>query len=289
VSVIEAAPAKINLALSVIGKRDDGYHLIDSLVVFTAHGDSVTAAAADTDRFTLSGPFARQLPSLQSADNLCIRARDGLRLFLRGMGHPAPPVALKLIKNLPVASGIGGGSADAAATLRCLLAHWRFRPDTAPIAALALTLGADVPMCLASRAARATGIGECLEPVAGLSGIPLVLVNPGVAVGTREVFRRLTDRQNPPLPPIPAFSGPVDLARWLSETRNDLERPARALAPSIGDCLARITESGALAARMSGSGASCFGIYGDMNGAMMAAGLIGARHPGWFVAATRTL
>jgi 4-diphosphocytidyl-2-C-methyl-D-erythritol kinase len=276
----EHAPAKINLALHVTGRRADGYHLLESLAVFTEFGDRLSVAPAAEDSFVVTGPFAAHVPV--DAGNLVIRARDALRTL---DAAAATPVAITLEKNLPIASGIGGGSSDAAAALRALSRHWRIDAD---LAALGIKLGADVPMCLAARSLIARGIGEVLEPVS-LPPLSLVLVNPGVAVSTPEVFRDLASRENPVLPPLPSSLDAASVLAWLRTTRNDLEAPAKALAPVIGDALDALDRSGALFSRMSGSGATCFGLFESRTAADAAAASIRAGSPGWFVAATATV
>lgn len=293
-ALAEAAPAKINLALHVTGRRADGYHELESLAVFTAFGDRILVEPTAADRFTIDGPFASGLDT--GAGNLALRARDALRRALDTRsassgsppsGPPLPPVAIHLEKNVPVAAGIGGGSGDAAAVLRALTRHLRL-DGAALLAALAPALGADVPMCLASRPLIARGIGERIEPVAGLPELALVLVNPGVAVSTPAVFAALAGRANPPLPPLPARRDLAALVGWLCATRNDLEAPALGLAPAVAECLAALRANGALFARMSGSGATCFGICESPAHASRAAGAIGRARPGWFVTATST-
>lgn len=286
---IRAAAAKVNLALSVIGRRADGYHMLDSIVVFTEFGDQLHAEPAKVDSFEIDGPFAAALTGSPDAENLCLKARDGLRALALAGGNDAPGVALRLTKAMPVASGIGGGSADAAATLHLLSDVWNFAARVDDLAQLALSLGADVPMCLAGQPARASGIGETLDFIDGLPALALVLVNPGVAVSTPSVFRALESRDNPPLPPIPRLATASDVAQWLGNTRNDLEPPARQLAPEIDACLVALSGSGALVARMSGSGATCFGLYGTEAEAGVAAAALGRQKPGWFVTATRSL
>jgi len=283
------APAKINLALHVTGQRADGYHLIESLVVFTELGDQVSADLADADLFDLVGPEAGALSRLSADDNLVTRARDALRQAAHAAGHAAPAVQIRLNKRLPVASGIGGGSADAAAALRLLGQLWNFQPTADVLSEIALGLGADVPMCLVSRPLIASGIGEKIDPLKIRFSLDVVIVNPRIGVSTPAVFSALQSRQNPRLP----LPGHVDdrgaLAAFLAATRNDLEVPARQMVPQISACLAAFDDTGASFVRMSGSGASCFGFYDNTQAAHAAAAAISAARPDWFVAATRTL
>lgn len=263
----EAAPAKLNLALHVTARRGDGFHALDSLVVFTAFGDRLRLAPGEG--VALAGPFGA---GLAGHDNLCTAAAGLMRAR----------VAITLDKRLPVASGLGGGSADAAAVLRGLMrAGW-----PAPEASALPGLGADVPVCLASRPMRMRGIGEVLDPVPALPDLALVLVNPGAALTTPAVFAALERADNPGLPVLPARLGRAALLGWLAATRNDLQAPAQRLLPVIGRVLAALATSGAELARMSGSGASCFGIFPDPARAEAAAARIRAAEPGWWVQAT---
>ena len=282
---IEAAPAKINLALHVTGQRADGYHLLETLVTFTEAGDTIRIRDADADSFSISGPFGNLLRAGDGGDNLVTRTRDLLRDALTSTGQPAPPVAIHLEKNLPVASGIGGGSADAAATLRGLLRHWRagIAPDT--LASTALTLGADVPMCLESRSLIARGIGEDIEPVTDLPELSMVLANPLKAVSTPEIFRRLQNKTNPPLP----ASATIGWMDFLAQSRNDLQPPAQALLPEIGEIIGLLSQEGAALVRMSGSGATCFGIFHSLEAARKAETSLLKKRPGWYFQATRTI
>ncbi|RRN75910.1 4-(cytidine 5'-diphospho)-2-C-methyl-D-erythritol kinase [Agrobacterium deltaense] len=282
---IEAAPAKINLALHVTGQRADGYHLLETLVTFTEAGDTIRIRDADADSFSISGPFGDLLRAGDGGDNLVTRARDLLRDALASTGQPAPPVAIHLEKNLPVASGIGGGSADAAATLRGLLRHWRagIAPDT--LASMALTLGADVPMCLESRSLIARGIGEDIEPVTDLPELVMVLANPLKAVSTPEIFRRLQTKTNAPLP----ASATIGWMDFLAQSRNDLQPPAQALLPEIGEIIGLLSQEGAVLVRMSGSGATCFGIFHSLEAARKAETSLRKKRPGWYFQATRTI
>ncbi|MGK9041983.1 4-(cytidine 5'-diphospho)-2-C-methyl-D-erythritol kinase [Rhizobium sp. SA279] len=282
---IEAAPAKINLALHVTGQRADGYHLLETLVTFTEAGDTIRIRDADADSFSISGPFGDLLRAGDGGDNLVTRARDLLRDALASTGQPAPPVAIHLEKNLPVASGIGGGSADAAATLRGLLRHWRagIAPDT--LASMALTLGADVPMCLESRSLIARGIGEEIEPLTDLPELVMVLANPLKAVSTPEIFRRLQTKTNAPLP----ASATIGWMDFLAQSRNDLQPPAQALLPEIEEIIGLLSQEGAALVRMSGSGATCFGIFHSLEAARKAETSLRRKRPGWYFQATRTI
>jgi 4-diphosphocytidyl-2-C-methyl-D-erythritol kinase len=283
------APAKVNLALHVTGRRDDGYHLLETFAVFTALGDRISAEPDDHDSFSIDGPEAGPLRGEAPGSNLVSRARDALRQAAQADGHAAPPVRLHLDKRLPVASGIGGGSADAAAALKLLARLWGYQPAPETLAAIALELGADVPMCLASRPLIASGIGEALAPVELGFVLDLVIVNPRISVSTPVVFSALESRTNPPLPAHEGLSGRSEFINWLTQTRNDLEPPACAKVPSIADCLTSLQGAGALFARMSGSGASCFGIFENAAAAEAAAIAIRKAQPGWFVAASCTL
>ena len=281
-AVVEEAAAKINLALAVVGQRADGYHLLDSLVTFTAFGDRLGLSPATQDRFTLSGRFGDVLAA--DDDNLVTRARDTVRGALAERGKAAPPVHIHLEKNLPIASGIGGGSADAAAALRGLLTLWQAELPKAALDAIAVSLGADVPMCLAGRPLIARGIGEDITPVF-MPALAVVIANPLVGVSTPAVFRALASKHNPPLTLEPG-------ADWLSiiaGLRNDLEPPARQLCPQIGEIAASLAATDARVVRMSGSGATCFSLYNSQQAAEAAVAVLSKRHPDWFFTATTTL
>jgi 4-diphosphocytidyl-2-C-methyl-D-erythritol kinase len=282
------APAKINLALHITGQRADGYHLIDSLVVFAGLGDRISVELADKDGFHLDGPEAAALSSETASSNLVVRARDGLRDAARRSGIELPPVGIHLDKRLPVASGIGGGSADAAATIKALCRFWDYHPGPEVLAGLALGLGADVPMCLDGKPLVARGIGEALSPVDLGFGLDLVIVNPRVGVSTPSVFSALEHRNNAPLPAPEGLNDKDRFVEWLRTTRNDLQPPAQRMVPAIGDCLNALKHAGARLARMSGSGASCFGVFGSAEAAHAAAAGLQQQKPGWFIAATQT-
>lgn len=273
----EAAPAKINLCLHVTGQRDDGYHLLDSLVAFAGIGDTVSARPWQGLSLSITGPEGAGLSA--GADNLVLRAA-------RLMG--ARDLALTLDKCLPLASGIGGGSSDAAACLR-LLAQRMNAP--LPSRKLALGLGADVPVCLDPRACRMRGIGEDITPLPPLPPLWLVLVNPRLEVSTPQVFRALSRRNNPPLPQtLPVWNDTAALCDWLAGQRNDLEGPAIAIAPVIGQVLDVLgATEGCSLARMSGSGATCFGLYASPETAERAALTIRAAFPNWWCVPTGLL
>lgn len=281
--VEDIARAKINLALHVTGRREDGYHLLDTLVAFPNFGDRLTARAAPSLSLDITGPFATNLAA--GDDNLVLKAA---RLLAERAAGPRG-AELNLEKNLPIASGIGGGSADAAAALRLLNEIWRIDMDSAELADLALKIGADVPMCLASTPLVARGIGDEITPIAALPEAGFLLVNPGAALSTPDVFMALERRDNAPLPALPdAFADAADLSAWLAETRNDLEVPAIALAPVIADVLTELrAQPETLLARMSGSGTTCFALYSTPEQARAAARSLAARHKTWWIQAAK--
>ena len=286
--VSEFAPAKVNLYLHVTGRRPDGYHLLDSLAVFPAVGDRLLAMPAEALSLTFEGPFGAVLEG--EADNpetgnLVLRAA-------RALGGTAG-ARIVLEKQLPVASGIGGGSADAAATLRLLCRLWGLPLACSPVgsagaasapaglAAIALTLGADVPVCLASRPARMGGVGEALTPAPGLPPAGMVLVNPGVALATAAVFRARGAGFSAPAELPASWPDAAAMANDLGKLRNDLEPPAIGLCPVIGVVLSALAAvPGCLLARMSGSGATCFGLFPDAPTAEAAARALA--RPGWW-------
>jgi 4-diphosphocytidyl-2-C-methyl-D-erythritol kinase len=268
----ETAYAKINLALHVRGREPDGYHRIETAFAFAEDGDRLTVAEGDGVGLRVTGPFA---DSLAGEDNIVLAAAYALREHF-GVEAGA---ALALDKRLPVASGIGGGSADAAAALRLLLRWWRLdRPEgtLAGLARLAGRLGADVPACLYSRTARGEGRGDRLEFLDyGVAGSPLLLVNPGAKLSTRAVFNRWGGRDG----------GPLGDPR---SGRNDLEEPARALVPEVGEVIEALASTGrAGMVRMSGSGATCFALFENIADRDEADRRIAARHPHWWRLATR--
>ena len=283
--VREPAPAKINLYLHVTGQRPDGYHLLDSLVVFANTGDRMEAAPPDSLSLTYQGPFADALPDPDG--NLVMQAaRDMADAF--GISEGAH---LTLFKNLPVASGIGGGSADAAAAMRALMRPWQINPEDGKIGKIALSLGADVPVCLISRPAVMRGVGEDLSLIPAFPELPMILVNPGVGVSTPTVFKARHGDFSRPVD-WPANGGGTEaqatVLAALQQTANDLQAPAITLTPVIGEVLAALGEqAGARLVRMSGSGATCFALFDDDSAAHAAAHAIADTHPGWWVQAAQ--
>jgi len=268
----EVAYAKINLALHVRSREPDGYHRIETLFAFAEEGDLLTAELAEALTLGITGPYAGILSG--EPNNLVIRAAIALReAFSVGEG-----AAIRLDKRLPVASGIGGGSADAAAALRLLTRLWRLPTDDPRIQSIARELGADVPACLVSRPVRGTGRGDVLEPLddAKLAGMPLLLINPGVPVATGAVFRGWDGRDRGGLD----AGDPLQVAR---AARNDLESPAIRIAPEIGEALALLARAdGVTLTRMSGSGATCFALFESMAARDAADLLVMRARPGWW-------
>jgi 4-diphosphocytidyl-2-C-methyl-D-erythritol kinase len=278
--VTESAPAKVNLYLHVTGRRPDGYHLLDSLIVFADLCDTVTAAPAERLSLALAGPFA---DALDGSDNLVLRAARALAAHA---GRP-PRAALRLVKHLPVAAGLGGGSSDAAAALRALVRLWDISIEEDDLARLALELGADVPVCLSGRATLVGGVGEVLTPL-DLAPPPchLVLANPRVPLSTAEVFGAFSGPAGALTPPLGPTVDRSDLIDALRVRRNDLEAPARQRAPVIASVLAALDGlPGRRLARMSGSGPTCFALFDTADAASAGAHALAAARPDWWVAA----
>lgn len=284
--IVEAfAPAKINLFLHVGEKRNDGFHELESLVVFAEAGDALTFEPSDALTLSLAGPFASGLDA--ESDNLVLRAA---RTLAAHSGRRAT-AAIRLTKNLPVASGIGGGSADAAATLRGLARLWGLEVSWPELRAVAATLGSDVPVCIESRAAWMEGRGERITPVGVVPAIAMVLVNPAAAVSTADAFRRLSARSGTgKIDHSTRMSTRSDVLALLRTTSNDLEAPARSIAPLIEDVLDELARMpGVEFHRMSGSGATCFALFEDDNAAELATIALSHSHPQWWVQATKTV
>lgn len=275
------ARAKINLFLHVGARRDDGFHPLQSLAIFTAFGDRLAVEEAETLSLGIEGPFAA---ALGDGDNLVLKAARALAARAgRGAG-----AKITLTKNLPVASGVGGGSADAAAALRMLAALWRLQPDGNMLREIAMELGSDIPVCVESAPAFMEGRGEILTPISALPRLPILLVNPGVAVPTKDVFANLKERRGVEMTlPSGRFNDLADILRFLESTGNDLEAPALVLQPVIGEVLSSLNAvPGALFTRMSGSGATCFALMPDDGGCARAAAALKDKHPDWWVQPT---
>lgn len=279
----ETARAKINLTLEILGRREDGYHELASLTVFAELGDRLTCAPAGNLSLEIEGFFAEDLKG--ERDNLVLKAAEALRRHV-GIEKGA---SLRLEKNLPLASGIGGGSADAAATLRALNRLWALGLGEEELRRIGLGLGADVPVCIASKPAFMTGLGETLEPVSLPEGLRLLLVNPRVPVPTGDIFKELAA---PPydgrsVPPPEELTGLREFVDWLNEHPNDLEEPALSIVPEIGDVLGAVrVQPGCHLARMSGSGATCFGLFDNEDRLAKAAARIAAARPKWWCVTT---
>ncbi|HEY4135665.1 MAG TPA: 4-(cytidine 5'-diphospho)-2-C-methyl-D-erythritol kinase [Alphaproteobacteria bacterium] len=286
-----AAPAKVNLTLHVLGRRADGYHRLDSLVAFASLHDVLRAEDAAGLTLDLAGPgaeaLADDLARTPSRENLVLRAA---RALAEAAGIADPAAALGLYKTLPVAGGIGGGSADAAAALIALARLWRLDLTDAAMADIALPLGADLPVCLASRPTMMSGIGERLTPAPALPPLGLLLVNPRVALPTAAVFQALDGHFGAETRLAYQANDAPSLLAALRAGRNDLEAPARRLAPVVGEVLAALERlPGARLARMSGSGATCFALFDDASAAEAAARVLRAGHESWWIAAGRLI
>ncbi len=283
-SVCETARAKVNLTLHIKGKRPDGYHELESLVVFADVCDELVFTPASDDSLSLEGPFA----GLVDGENLVLKTKRAVATWL-GIaigGH------FRLTKNIPVAAGLGGGSSDAAATIRALLQACDSTANAKDFLKQSAAIGADVPVCLQNSAAWMCGLGERVTPVTGLTPLPAILVNPRIKLSTAAVFKTLNAKPLQPEEsgPPPAFAGwndPQEAAAWLNEGRNDLEAPAIALEPAVErvlDTLRRL--DGCLLSRLSGSGPTCFGIFSSQDAAGEAAREIERSCPKWWVQAT---
>ncbi len=282
------APAKINLTLHVTGQRDDGYHLIDSLVAFAPVGDYLTFSDAPVSSLTVEGPEAAGVPT--DMDNLVMKVAEIMA--------PDRGLAMTLEKNIPIAAGLGGGSADAAAAFRGLWNNWdestlkrmealteeQIRAEFQPTFGRVVELGADIAMCIASMKQRAQGIGGKDTPV-DFPDVIALLVNPRVAVSTKEVFQALKQKNNSPMEEVlPTFDGPTDFSEWLAQQRNDLEVPALKICPEIGTVLGVLRGlDGCLLARMSGSGATCFALFDAPEASRAAREQVMRDNPEWWV------
>jgi len=269
---VRTAHAKVNLWLNVVGRREDGYHLLDSLVAFVDLADSVEARPSDRLSLAVTGPESAALAG--EGDNLVLKAA---RLLAGRAGIP-PLAAIGLVKRIPVAAGLGGGSADAAATLRALADLWRLALPEDALFEVAGALGADVPMCLAGRTALATGIGDRLMPAPALPPVAILLVNPGVALPTREVFAARRGPFTLDRPAPPPWRDMPELVAALAARGNDLTEAAMSLQPVVAEMLAFLRRDGeARYAAMSGSGATCYALYDTIAAARRAAAAVPER------------
>ncbi len=274
------APAKINLYLHVTGRRADGYHELDSLVGFTSHGDLIQVRQHEKLYFQINGPFGSSLQA--NDDNLIVRAAKALA---RETGHQGG-AHITLKKNLPVSSGIGGGSADAAATLKALNLLWKTGLVDGDLATLGLKLGADIPVCILSKAARMSGVGESVSKVESLPPLGVLLINPGIPISTLKVFKmhRGSFSQRVELQPI---EDTEVLYEFLAHQRNDLQDLAIQIVPGIKEVLDILSaETGCRLVRLSGSGATCFGLFDNETLAKDAGRSISGNYPNWWVQPT---
>ncbi len=285
-AITVTAPAKINLTLHVCGRRADNYHLLDSLVVFAGIGDRITASSAEQIGLAVTGPFGAALSG--EPDNLVLRAARLLAITHRLKAG----AAIALEKNLPVASGIGGGSADAAATLIACGRLWNVDSLALSDSEIAAALGADVPVCLRGVPAYMSGIGEIIHPAPALPEAWLVLVNPGEPLATKAVFGALQERFSAPMGrhAFANLDGAPALAKALKLYGNDLMAPAVELLPAVRSVIEALEQTpGCLLARLSGSGPTCFGLFADAVTAYAAARHIAAHRPAWWSVAAPVL
>jgi len=282
-ALVEKAPAKVNLTLRVVGRRSDGYHEIESLVAFSAVADVLSLAPGPTLSLRVSGPTGPASGDLQ--DNLVLKAAHALAAQIEGLKLGR----IALSKRLPVAAGLGGGSSDAAAALRLLARVNRIAPDDPRLMQAARATGADVPVCLDPRPRQMGGIGEILSDPLDLPRLPAVLVNPGVALATKDVFAALRPQPLSSSNPVPvsAITSVETLLAALAKSGNDLESAAVKLQPVIAGVLAELNRLPACRlARMSGSGATCFGLFESFLSAAAAARSLHRKHPSWWIRAT---
>lgn len=280
--ITKIAPAKLNLFLHIVGQRSDGYHLLESLFAFTQHGDEVTVQLDDGLSLTMEGPYASSL-SKSDGDNLVVKAAKALQEY---SGHDEG-AHIALTKNLPVASGIGGGSADAAATLLALNELWKLNLPFEALSELALSLGADVPACLKGGALYVSSIGEIMRPANLEANFGVLLANPGQAVSTPEVFQTYHKVQNVFSAPLVQW-GPAEsagLVDWLyRETSNDLQAPAETLCTGVSKMLMVLQGvEDVRMVRMSGSGATCFALFDNLDQARAAKDALTVEHPDWWL------
>ncbi len=275
------APAKINLDLLITGRRDDGYHLLDSIVVFADYGDQLTAEISDQLSLDISGPFGENLTADQ--DNLILKAAK----LIGEKANISPNVKFHLVKNLPISSGIGGGSADGAAALKLIIDLYELKISASELNEIALKLGADVPVCLFGKPVQMTGIGDKLNILKFTKEIDLLLVNPGVSVSTNQIFSKYNSLNNDFDQPRKFSDHDINLpflVETLKQSKNALQAFAIENEKIINDVLMALSETeGAKITRMSGSGATCFALYEDFETCQLAAEGISRRNPKWWV------
>lgn len=281
------APAKVNLFLHVTGRRADGYHLLESLFAFADAGDKISLAPASELALSVTGPFASacRKAGCDGDANIVVTAAKGLRDLL---GDEDLTAAITLEKSLPLSSGLGGGSADAAAVLKALQIFWGMEAEEKALYDLALSLGADVPACLLGEACLVSGIGEGITPLPEFSDLACVLVNPSQPLSTPAVFKAFSRREFQFTPPLFLKAASLgDVWELLARTKNDLQGPACGLSPDVGKVLMEMQKApGAKAVRMSGSGATCFALFEDAAAAGNAARAVATANPGWWVKPT---
>lgn len=277
--------AKINLALHITDRRLDGYHILESVIAFANIYDDIHIKQAQIASLKCNGPFSSALNNEKGNDNLVLHAVDCLRKIALQQGKSMTQFDIELTKNLPVAAGLGGGSADAAAVLQAINTLWDLKLSNAQLTKLGQPLGADIPACIWSRPLIARGIGEDIELLHHFPEFGIILINSGQAIATSTIFKSLQKYNHPPLPPSPnAMENPHHVLSWLSACRNDLEAPALSHAPEIKAVLQTLKAlPGVRLARMSGSGATCFALFDTVQNAYTALEKIDAPH--WWVAA----
>ena len=293
------SPAKINLTLSVTGRNQDGYHMLDSLVVFSTIGDTITLTPTDDDKISLSidGTYGDKLPT--NHDNLMMQAVQKIKSYAFDTGQSCGGVKMTLTKNIPISSGIGGGSSNCATVLRELPLLWGVAIPDGDMADIALSLGADVPICVVSQSSRMQGTGNQISPIdTGHNPISIVLVNGGIPVDTKAVFEHFQhmrgqgDIQYTPIPDNPMDDAwdisPLDMIKTTQNGHNDLQKPAVQICPVIGDVLKILSAFEPFACiGMSGSGGTCFALFEGDDGADKAgavADAIATQYPKWWVA-----
>lgn len=289
--MIITAPAKLNLFLHITDRRPDGYHCLESIFVFTMLGDAITINPINEPHqltLTMDGPFCASIQHEPIEHNLAYKAAALLQKKYR----VSAGAHIHITKNIPVGAGLGGGSSDAASVLILLNQLWKLDLNQETLCKLGLTLGADVPACILKQPAFVTGIGEIIEPFSLPFPLPALLVNPCIPMPTKSVFKTFQDKHTPfslPIHPIPhqASQSWIAFKQFLNQTRNDLENPATILAPSIADLIQLIgSQNGCQLARMSGSGATCFGLFVTEEECHLAASTIRKMHPSFWVQET---